>query len=68
MTDRQLIGLTNGIAFGPAGPLAGGSIDYFHYRVSPNAVQVNFEILQPDGNVDLYLERGFCPSNLVDIC
>jgi len=28
-------------------------------------VQLNVEILNPDGNVDLFVERGFCPNNLL---
>ncbi len=65
LLDTQVVGLTNRLAYRPGNPLVAGGLDFYHYLVSPSAVQVNFEILQPDGNVDLFVVRGFCPSNLL---
>jgi hypothetical protein len=66
MLDTQVLALTNGLAFTVTNPIPTGGIDFYRYRVSTNAVQVNFEILKPTGDVDLYIARGFCPSNLLD--
>jgi subtilisin-like proprotein convertase family protein len=61
---NELVGLTNGVGYMPVVSLSVGGIDYYHYRISSNAVQVNFEILQPSGNVDLFVQPGLCLSNL----
>jgi hypothetical protein len=57
----QVPPLTNAVPF--TNTVALGGFDYYRYRVSTNAVQVNFEILQTDANVDLFVEHGFCSSN-----
>lgn len=64
LLDTDIIGLTNGVGYAPPVAAAAGEVDYYHYRVSPDAVLVNFEILQPTANVDLFLDPGFCPQGL----
>jgi subtilisin family serine protease/subtilisin-like proprotein convertase family protein len=64
LLDTDIIGLTNRIGYSPAVPTPVGGVDYYRYRVSPLAVQVNVEILDPSVNVDLFLDPGFCPENL----
>lgn len=66
LLDTDIIGLTNRIGFSPAVPPSPGEVDYYRYRVSRDAVQVNVEILQPTGNVDLFLDAGFCTENLAN--
>jgi hypothetical protein len=66
LLDTDIVGLTNRIGYSPAVPPSPGGVDYYHYRVSRDAVQVNVEILQPSGNVDLFLDAGFCPENLAN--
>lgn len=41
--------------------VAGSGIDYYHYRVATNAIQINVEVYAiNNGNVDLYAQRGPC--------
>jgi len=66
LLDTNIVALTNRISYSPAiAPLA-GEVDYYRYRVSPDAVQVNVEILNPTANVDLFLDAGLCPENLAN--
>jgi hypothetical protein len=53
-----IIPLTNGIAFTNTVLPATSGIDYYVFNVSSNAIQANFEVLNPDGNVDLFLRQG----------
>ncbi|MBN2505484.1 MAG: S8 family serine peptidase, partial [Verrucomicrobia bacterium] len=49
--------LTNGV--GASNCLAAGSdLAYYQFNASSNAESVLFELLNPDGNVDLYVRRG----------
>jgi hypothetical protein len=64
LLDTDIIGLTNRIGYSPAVPTPVGGVDYYRYRVSPAAVQVNVEILEPTVDVDLFLDPGFCPQTL----
>jgi hypothetical protein len=57
------VALTNGVAHVPTNILAIGGVDFYRYRVSTNAVQVNFEVFQMSANVDLFVDYGFCSSN-----
>jgi hypothetical protein len=61
LLNTQIPPLTNAVPF--TNTLAVGNFDFYRYRVSTNAVQVNFEIIQTDANVDLFVEHGFCSSN-----
>jgi hypothetical protein len=63
MTGDSTLLLTNAVPFTPAVPIAPLGIDYYRYIPSGNAVQVNFEILGADGNVNLYLDPGLCQNN-----
>jgi hypothetical protein len=64
LQSGDVVSLTNGQGFTVSGPLGVGRVDYFRYAVSSNAVQVNFEVLAPTANVDLYVDKGFCSTNL----
>lgn len=64
LLDTDIIALTNRIGYSPAVPTPQGGVDYYRYRVSPFAVQVNVEILEPSADVDLFLDPGFCRENL----
>jgi hypothetical protein len=64
LLDTDIVGLTNGVGFVPPVAPVPGEVDYYHYNVSPDAILVNFEILQPSGNVDLFLDPDFCPNGL----
>jgi subtilisin-like proprotein convertase family protein len=66
LLDTDIVGLTNRIGYSPAVAPLPGEVDYYRYRVSPDAVQVNVEILQPAGDVNLFLDPGFCPENLAN--
>jgi hypothetical protein len=66
LLDTAILGLTNGLGYMPPALLAAAGVDYYRYEVSPDAVQVNVEVLQPTGNADLYVTRGFCSSNVTD--
>jgi hypothetical protein len=61
LLDTQMPPLTNAVPFNNT--LAPAGFDFYRYRVSANAVQVNFEIIQTDANVDLFVDHGFCSSN-----
>ena len=58
-----IVRLENGMPYPNTVPPGGGLVplsdrQFYVYTVSSNAVQANFEILNPSGNVDLYLRRG----------
>ncbi len=63
LTDTQVTTVDNGIqnVFGPLPP---GDYAFYRYHVSSNAVRVNFEIVSPDANVDIFVQGGFCPGDL----
>ncbi len=61
LLDTGVKPVTNGVQ-SVEGPLAAGNVAYYRYRVSSNAVRVNFETIGTDANVDLYVESGFCPT------
>ncbi len=42
---------------------AGTAMEYYQFSVQSNAVQVNFELLDPSGNVDLFVRRGMFPTS-----
>jgi len=52
-----IITLTNGVSFTNT-VLAGRGVDYYVYDVSPDGIQATFEVLNPAGNVDLYIVQG----------
>ena len=63
----EITELVNRTQYAPAVSLegtnssAGSGIDYYHYRVAPNAIQINVEVYGISGdNVDLYAQRGPC--------
>jgi hypothetical protein len=41
-------------------------VQYFRYVVSTNAVQVNIEVLDPDDNLDLFVQGGLPITNVVN--
>jgi subtilisin-like proprotein convertase family protein len=43
----------------PAGTLDNDGVDYYLFSVSSNALQAEFHTLAADGDVDLYLHKGF---------
>ncbi len=49
--------LSNAVAL--AANISVGATQYYQFAVSRGAVQANFEILDPSGDVDLFLKRGF---------
>ncbi|MBM3821567.1 MAG: hypothetical protein FJ404_01555 [Verrucomicrobia bacterium] len=54
--------LTNGVA--RSGSLAAtNALDYYEFRVSPNAYNATFELIPVDGNVDLVLRKALPVSN-----
>jgi hypothetical protein len=61
--DTDIQSVTNRVPYTPPA-VPGLGINAFRYHASPQAVQVNFEILQPSGNVDLYVDAGFCAADL----
>jgi hypothetical protein len=63
LLDSDVTSVSNGVPW-TAGPLAAGDTAYYRYTVSSNATRVNFEILQADADVDLFVEGGFCPTDL----
>jgi len=48
--------LTNGV--GVTTNTAGTNVDYYVFNVSSNAYRADFEILSPNGNVDLFIRTG----------
>ena len=64
LLTTDVVGLTNGVGYTPPSPLDPGNVAFYHYKISPNAVQATFQIINADGNVDLYVERGFSPANI----
>lgn len=64
LLTTDVVGLTNGVGYAPSSPLAPGNVAFYHYKVSPNAVQATFQIINADGDVDLYVERGFSPADI----
>jgi len=53
----DVIPLTNMVAYTNTIQVT-NRLDYYYFDVSTNAYQVTFEILGPDGNVDLYARQG----------
>jgi len=51
-----LLALTNGVGYSNQVLTAGSG--YYFFTVSSNAVQANFEVLLPSGNVDLLIGQG----------
>jgi hypothetical protein len=51
--SRPPIDLTNCITY--TGISLSGTTDYYKFTVATNAVQANFEIINPSGNVDLFI-------------
>jgi subtilisin family serine protease/subtilisin-like proprotein convertase family protein len=57
-----IIPLTNAVPFANTNGLAG--VAYYSFQVSPTAITADFEVLNPSGNVDLYLVEGVpLPTN-----
>src|SRR6266853_901970 len=58
----SIIALTNAVPFSNQVASADSppslGVDYYVFSVSSNAVQANFEILAPNGNVDLFVRQG----------
>jgi len=54
------------VPYTPVATIPPSGLNYYRYRVSPGAVQVHFEILQPTGNVDLYVDSDLCASRTID--
>jgi subtilisin-like proprotein convertase family protein len=52
-TSRPPVDLTNCAAY--ASTAVGNTVDYYKFTVASNAVQANFEILNPSANVDLFI-------------
>ena len=64
LLTTDVVGLTNGIGYTPSSALAPRNVAFYHYKISPNAVQATFQIINADGDVDLYVERGFSPADI----
>lgn len=64
LLTTDVIGVTNGIGYTTPFVVPAGGVRWYHYRVSPNAIQATFEVLGPSGDVDLYVESGFAPANI----
>lgn len=64
LLTTDVVGLTNGVGYSPALPQGLGVVAFYHYKISPNAVQATFQIINADGDVDLYVERGFSPADI----
>lgn len=52
--------LTNGVVL-TTNVTTTSAIQYFYYDVSPSAVEVEFKVLEPTSDVDLYVQRGLPP-------
>ena len=64
LLTTDVIGVTNGIGYTTPFVVPAGEVRWYHYRVSPDAIQATFEVLGPSGNVDLYVESGFALANI----
>ena len=56
----NVITLTNGVPY-VAKSTAAGAADYYRFTVTSDAVRGQFEVNHPDGQVALYMRRGFPP-------
>src|SRR4029079_3432135 len=61
--DTDIVRLTNCIAYGATVPAAGlptnNAVNYYVFNVPTNALQVDFETFNANGNVNLYIRKGF---------
>lgn len=64
LLTTDVVGLTNGIGYSTPFAVPAGEVRRYYYTIAPNAIQATFEVLNPSGDVDLYVEKGLAPADI----